>query len=147
MRNSLRLGGRKSRRVTSVNACGVTKTASTDARAAVRIRSDVENNISGPVGVSRNATNSLQVIQSKIVSHSPCNEMIRERGVAAQSHGADQFLARRIQTEPATEHIHAAHFFTNTRIVRLAEVSRGSLYAAAVSTGLLNCKPKRLPPG
>ena len=100
------------------------------ARPAKRI-GEIKNNVVRTVPVAGNRKRSCQMIQLQKVPHTPGDEMIGARRVAAQPEAANDFLPRGVKRKSAAEYINAADLIANQRIIRCPEIRRRAVVGSS----------------
>src|SRR5688572_13058274 len=63
-------------------------------------------------------------VETEARTCAPRDVVIGARGVTAHANRADELLARVVEWQPASEHVHAADALAYQRIVRLTELTR-----------------------
>ena len=107
---------RKSRRVCSVDAGRVAKTAGTNPGAAVRVGGDVIDDVVRTRRIARNSAHSRQMVQLQVVSDPPRNVMVSAGRISAHPNGPYKFLAGPIKSQPTAEDIDAPDLVPHHRI-------------------------------
>ena len=88
------------------------KSTLADARAAIRIRNNITNDLSGRA-VARNSADPGQVIQIQVISRTPRDHVIRARRVSADADRPHHHLPLTIKRESAAEDVPSADFDTH----------------------------------
>jgi hypothetical protein len=97
----------------------MTEAARADTGTAKRIRKDIKPDIVGTRSVTADASNSGQVVQLKILTHAPRDEMIGARGIATQSDSSEDLFSRPIERQTAAEYVDAANLPADRRVIGL----------------------------
>ena len=108
-----------------IEAGRMTEAAGTDARAATRVRRNIEDDIVGMISVPceqrSDSTDSHQIVQVQVGPHQPANPMIGARSVAADTHGADDAtriaLANSVKRQATAKDVYATNLLAHQRII------------------------------
>src|SRR5437588_6636432 len=109
---------------------------------AIRIGSDIINNVVGMAQIARNSPNPQEVVQRQIVAHAPGDVVIRAGGVAAYTHSSDEDPIGGVQCEPAAKHVHTANFVAHHGIAPSAVLGGRSRVRDARIHGVTLLKTK-----
>src|ERR1035437_1816304 len=100
----------------------MTEPAGADASTAIGVWRDVENDVIGTRGIAGDSAHSGQMIQSQVLAHTPGDVVVRAGSISTHSDSTHNLLARPIQREPSTEHVHAADLIALHRVLRRERV-------------------------
>lgn len=122
--DGLRLGldRRERGRTGGVETSGMTETTCADARAAIGIGRDVEDDVVGTRGITGHSADTRQgargghVVQSQKVAHAPSDIVVRTGGVPAHADTAHDDVTRGVESESSAEHIDATDLLPNHRV-------------------------------